>query len=159
MEFTKTHIKCVEPVLSRYELKTEYESEPSKYDPFEEFKDEDFHDNWVNLTCPFCGLTLDLYELFFDEHGPLDEIYKRFQNKPFENQIMFYLQNLSTELFGDISTLVWAKEIRHKKVRLVIKKVIMLDSVAYHPNCALKKNEKEKLWKELLNEQIKEVKQ
>lgn len=159
MQFTRTHIKCVEPVLSRYELKTEYESEPSKYEPFEEFKDEELYDNWVNITCPFCGLTLDLYELFFDEQGPLDEIYKKFRNKPNENSIMLYLQNLCMELFGDISTLLWAKEIRHKKVRLVIKKIIILDGVAYHSNCAVKKQEKENIWKKLSNEQIKEVKQ
>lgn len=72
---------------------------------------------------------------------------------------MSYLQNLSMELFGDISTLLWAKEIRHKKVRLVIKKIIKLDGVAYHPNCAIKKIERERLWKKLSNEQIKEVKQ
>jgi hypothetical protein len=159
MQFTRTHLNCVEPVLSRYELKTEYESEPPKYEPFEEFKDKDLHDNWVNFSCPFCGLTLDLYELFFDEQGPLDEIYKRFRIKPNENQIMLYLQNLCKELFGDISTLVWAKEIRHKKVRLVIKRVVMLDGVAYHPNCAIKSFEKERLWKKLTYEKEKEVKQ
>ncbi|MHA1147761.1 MAG: hypothetical protein ACTSR8_05910 [Promethearchaeota archaeon] len=156
MQFTRTHLTCVENVLNRYELKTEYESE-SKYDPFEEFKLEELHDN-INFSCPFCGLTLDLYELFFDEKGPLDEIYRRFQNKPNETQIMLYLQNLCTELFGDISTLAWAKEIRHKKLRLVIKKVIMLKGVAYHPNCAIKSFEKEKIWKKLSNEKEMEVK-
>lgn len=158
MQFTKTHIKCVEPVLNRYELIEEYESETSRYDPFEEFKHEEFNDNWVNFNCPFCGLTLDLYELFFDDGGPLDEIYKRFRNTPNDNSIMTYLQNLSMELFGDISTLLWAKEIRHKKVRLVIKKVIMFEGVAYHPNCVLKKTEIDKLWKNLSEEQMKEVK-
>lgn len=159
MQFTRTHVRCVDSVLNRYELKTEYESEPSKYEPFEEFKDEALHENWVNFSCPYCGLTLDLYELFFDEQGPLNELYKRFRNKPNENSIMLYLQNLCVELFGDISTLLWAKEIRHKKVRLVIKKVIMLNGVAYHPNCALKSYEKGNIWKEFSNEQIKEVKQ
>lgn len=156
MQFTKTHLTCVESVLSRYELKTEYEIE-SKYNPFEEFKLDTIHDNMVNFTCPFCGLTLDLYELFFDEAGPLDEIYKRFRENPNENQIMLYLQNLCKELFGDISTLAWAKEIRHKKLRLVIKKVITLGGVAYHPNCAKESLEKEKLWEKLSNERNKEV--
>jgi hypothetical protein len=157
MQFTRTHLTCVENVLNRYELKTDYESK-SNYDPFEEFKLDESHTN-MNFSCPYCGLTLDIFELFFDEEGPLNEIYKRFRNKPNENQIMPYLQNLCKELFGDISTLAWAKEIRHKKVRLVIKKVIVLNGIAFHPNCAVKLDEKEKIWKQLSNEQIKEVKE
>jgi len=156
MQFTRTHIKCVKAVLNRYEL-IEYESETSKYEPLEEFKVEKLHNNRVNFNCPFCGLTLDLYKLFFDKGGPLDDIYKRFRNRPNENSILLYLQNLSLELFGDISTLLWAREIRFKKVRLVIKKIIILDGIAYHPNCAVKKQEKEKIWKKLFNEQIKEI--
>ncbi|MBD3212462.1 MAG: hypothetical protein GF311_07625 [Candidatus Lokiarchaeota archaeon] len=150
MQFTRTHLRCVENVLNSYELKMEYESE-STYYPIKEYKFNEFTS--IYFTCPMCGLTLDIFELFFDENGPLKEIYKRFRNKTDDIQIMDYLQNLSKELFGDISTLTWAKEIRHKKARLVIKKIVMLNRIAYHPNCALKLHEKEMEWKRLSNNQ------
>ena len=153
IKFAKTHIGCIEMISNRYELKQEYEGEPHKYDPFEEFNFEDISDKWVGLTCPYCGLTMDLYELFFDENGPLKDIYKKFLNN---NQILGYLQNLCRELYGDISTLIWAKKISSKKVRLVIKKVVMIEGTAYHPNCVIKKFEREKLWNNLSNEQNKE---
>jgi len=60
-------------------------------------------------------------------------------------------------LYGDLSTLIWAKKIRFKKVRLVIKKVVMIDGVTYHPNCAIKKYKVKKMWKNLSNEPNKEM--
>ena len=42
-------------------------------------------------------------------------------------------------------------------MRLVIKKVIMIEGVAYHPNCAIKKYKREKKWKNLVNKQDREV--
>jgi len=145
--FAKAHIPCVESLLHKYELKKEYESESSNYNPWDEFSLEAIHAKEVHFTCPYCGFTLDLYELFLDEKGPLEDIYKKLQIKGSEGQILTYLQNLCKELYGDISTLAWAKEIRFKKVRLVIKKIIMHQGRAYHPNCAIKEDKTRKLFK------------
>ncbi len=157
IEFTKTHISCIEGILDRYELKKEYEEEAPKYDPYKEFNFEEISEKGVHFTCPYCGLTMDLYKLFLDEEGPLENMYKTFQYKTSDNQFLGYIQNLCKELYGDLSTLVWAKEIRFKNVRLVIKKVVILDGKAYHPNCVIKKCEREKMWKKLTNEQFKDV--
>lgn len=153
IEFAKTHISCIEMIFNRYELKIGYEGEPPKYNPFEEFKFEEVSEKSVGLTCPYCGLTMDLYELFFDENGPLEVIYKKLK---YDNQILEYIQNLCKELYGDLSTLIWAKKISSKKIRLVTKKVVMIEGTAYHPNCAIKKYEREKIWINLSNEQNKE---
>ena len=156
IEFAKTHIRCIDMILDRYELKKEYEGEIPKYDPYKEFNFDEISKKYVGITCPYCGLTTDLYILFFDELGPLESIYKEFKNKNMGNLTFRYIQNLCKELYGDFATLVWAKKIRFKKVRLVIKKVVMLDGVAYHPNCVIKKYEEEKKWESLVNKQNKE---
>lgn len=140
IQLTKTHIYCVEQILNRYELREEYESD-TKYDPFDEFKFEDTPHFNIGFICPYCGLTTDLYDLFLNESGPLDKIYNKFLNSSnnMNNDILQYLQNLCKELFGDISTLTWAKQIPFKKkVRLVIRKIVMVDGVVYHPNCWLR---------------------
>lgn len=140
IQLTKTHIYCIEQILNRYELKQEYESD-SIYDPYEEFKFEDTHHFNIGFICPYCGLTTDLYELFLNEEGPLENIYEKFRSNSTSNyrDTLDYLQNLSRELFGDISTLIWAKEIKFKKkVRLVIRKVVLVDGVTYHPNCGIR---------------------
>ncbi len=157
IEFTKTHICCIEGILNRYELKKEYEGESSTYDPYDEFTFEEISERGVHFTCPSCGLTLDLHELFLDEEGPLKNIYKKFYLKNNDNPILGYIQNLCNELYGDVSTLTWARDIRFKKVRLVIKKVVMLEGIAYHPNCALNKQESDEKWKRFSNKTEQEV--
>lgn len=140
IQLTKTHIYCIEQILNRYELKREYESD-SKYDPYEEFKFEDTPHFNIGFICPYCGLTTDLYDLFFKEDGSLGYIYEKFRSSSSSNNknILHYLQNLCKELFGDISTLVWAKKIEFKKkVRLVIRKIVLIDGVTYHPNCGIR---------------------
>jgi Fe2+ or Zn2+ uptake regulation protein len=136
---TKTHIHCIEQILNRYELKEEYKGEPPKYDPFDEFNFEGISEKWTGLICPYCGLTTDLYDLFFNKKGLLENIYKEFQDNISGNQVYDYIQNLCRELFGDLSTLIWAKKIEFKKkVRLVIKKIVLMNGIAYHPNCAIR---------------------
>jgi hypothetical protein len=157
IEFTKTHIQCVGTILNRYDLKKEYEGDAPIYNPFDEFSFEGISEKDVGFTCPYCGLTMDLYELFYDELGALEGVYKEFQNKNMESQILPYIQSLCKELYGDLVTLVWSKKIKFKKVRLVIKKVVMTNGVAYHPNCAIKEYEEDKKWKNLVNKQNEEV--
>jgi len=143
IQLTKTHIYCIDQILNRYELKQEYEGEPPKYDPYDEFKFEETSHLNISFTCPYCGLTTDLYDLFLNEDGPLEDIYDKFRSNSssIHNDILDYLQNLSKELFGDISTLIWAKKIEFKKkVRLVIRKIVLIEGVAYHPNCGIRMN-------------------
>lgn len=141
IQLSKTHIICIEQFLDRYyEIKKEYDGEPPKYDPYEEFKFGDNSNLNISFMCPYCGLTTDLYDLFFNKEGPLENIYKEFQSSSSnQNDILQYLQNLCKELFGDISSLIWAKKIEFKKkVRLVIRKLVLIDGVGFHPNCGIK---------------------
>lgn len=157
IQLAKTHICCIDLILNRYELKQEYEGDPPKYDPYDEFKFEDTSHLNIGFICPYCGLTTDLYDLFLNEDGPLENIYKKFRSSISSNQIdiLQYLQNLCKELFGDFSTLIWAKKIEFKKkVRLVIRKIVLIDGVTYHPNCGIRMKEDPYYFKKVNGEVI-----
>lgn len=146
IQLVKTHIRCIEQLLNRYyELKKEYDrgDEPPKYDPYEDSKFEDYPNVNIGFICPYCGLTTDLYDLFLNEDGFLNNIYSKFGNgSSNQNGILLLLQNLSRELFGEVATLIWAKKIEFKKnVRLVIRKIVIINGVTYHPNCGIRMKE------------------
>ena len=142
-KLTKTHIGCIETILNLYELKKEFEGEKINY------KEEEVEKIEVSIIpegyiCSYCGLSLDLFDLFFGQAGPYNSFTKKFD----KNSAFQYIQNLCKELFGDVSTLTWAKEFRLKsKVRVVIKKLVVLNGNSYHPKCAISMAKKEKFWK------------
>jgi hypothetical protein len=160
IHFVKTHTDCVINMLDRHNLKKDYED----YDPFDipDFKRFDFEEvphDWIGFNCPYCGLSLDLYELFFDRNGSLSTLYNKLNFSKDENNVqmikkMFkYIQNLSRELFGRLSILNWAMNIKFtsddEDIRLVLKYIVIYEGRAYHPYCALKEKREEEQWKEI----------
>ena len=144
-KLTKTHIGCIETILDLYELNKEYEGEKIDYD---EEKVEKIEVSLIpeGYICSYCGLPFDLFELFFGEDGPYISFSKKFD----KSTTFQYIQSLCKELFGDVSTLNWAKNFRLKsKVRVAIKKIVILNGKSYHPKCAISMAKKENFWKDL----------